>query len=55
MNDPPRRGWRETVEAGLYRAHRLKCASSHDRRPGRRCGCPYQVVVPGSEPAPPAS
>jgi integrase len=45
-----RRGWRETVEAGLYRAHRVGCPSSRDRREGRRCACPWQIVVPGTRP-----
>lgn len=44
----PRRGWRERVEPGVYRSHRLGCPSSRDRRPVRRCGCPLQVSVPGS-------
>src|SRR4051794_14001347 len=44
----PRRGWRERVEPGVYRSHRLGCASSRDRRPGRRCGCVLQVSVPGA-------
>src|SRR5438128_5220357 len=48
--DPPRRGWRETAERGLYRAHRLACPSSRDRKPGRRCGCPWELAVPGSAP-----
>jgi len=45
-----RRGWRETIEPGIYRAHRLACASSVDHRPGRRCGCSFQIVVPGARP-----
>lgn len=45
-----RRGWRETVEPGIYRSHRLACDSSKDQKTGRRCGCPYQVKVPGLEP-----
>ena len=48
MSLPPRRGWRETIEPGLYRAHRLACPSSSDRRPGRRCRCPFQIQVPGT-------
>lgn len=43
----PRRGWRETVEPGIYRSHRLACESSRDQKPGRRCGCPLQIKVPG--------
>ena len=45
-----RRGWRERIEPGLYRSHRLSCPSSHDERPGRRCRCPWQIVVPGAAP-----
>ena len=45
-----RRGWRETIEPGLYRAHRLACPSSGDHRSGRRCRCPFQVKVPGTAP-----
>jgi integrase len=50
MSDTPRRGWRETIEPGLYRAHRLACPSSADRRPGRRCRCPFQIQAPGARP-----
>lgn len=46
----PRRGWRETIEPGLYRAHRVACPSSADKRPGRRCGCPFELKVPGVTP-----
>jgi integrase len=46
----PRRGWRERVEPGLYRVHRLACPSSGDRRERRRCGCPFQIAVPGARP-----
>jgi hypothetical protein len=42
-----RRGWRERVEPGVYRSHRLACPSSRDRRAGRRCACALQVSVPG--------
>lgn len=45
-----RRGWRERIEPGLYRSHRLSCPSSADERPGRRCRCPWQIVVPGAAP-----
>ena len=41
------RGWRERIEPGLYRSHRLTCPSSQDRRPGRRCACAFQMLVPG--------
>jgi len=46
----PRRGWRERIEPGVYRLHRIACPSSRDERPGRRCGCAYQVLVPGLRP-----
>lgn len=46
----PRRGWRERIEPGVYRLHRIACPSSRDERPGRRCGCAYQVLVPGKRP-----
>jgi len=46
----PRRGWRERVEPGVYRLHRIACPSSRDQRQGRRCGCAYQVLVPGTRP-----
>lgn len=42
------RGWRERVEPGLYRSHRLACRSSSDRKENRRCECPYEIVVPGA-------
>ncbi len=45
-----RRGWREKIEAGLYRSHRTGCPSSADKRPGRRCACPFELQVPGSAP-----
>jgi integrase len=44
-----RRGWRERVEPGLYRAHRLSCPRSADRRGGARCGCPWEFPAPGFE------
>jgi integrase len=46
----PRRGWRERIEPGVYRLHRIACPASRDERPGRRCGCAYQVLVPGMRP-----
>jgi integrase len=50
MDEPNgRRGWREPIEPGLYRAHRVGCPSSRDRRSGRRCGCPFTLVVPGAD------
>jgi integrase len=42
-----RRGWREKIEPGIYRNHRLACDSSSDHKPGRRCACPLLIVVPG--------
>lgn len=42
-----RRGWREKIEPGIYRNHRVACDSSSDHKPGRRCGCPLLLVVPG--------
>jgi site-specific recombinase XerC len=54
MPDPvvkPRRGWRERIDAGLRRAHRVECPSTLDHRPGRRCKCEsYELVVPGYAP-----
>jgi integrase len=46
----PRRGWRERVEPGVYGLHRIACPASRDERPGRRCGCAYQVLVPKTRP-----
>ena len=46
----PRRGWREQIEPGLYRAHRLGCRSTIDRRSRRRCACPYEIQYPGRIP-----
>jgi integrase len=40
-----RRGWREGLEPGIYRSHRVSCDSSADHREGRRCSCPLQVVL----------
>ena len=45
MTPTPRRGWRERLEPGIYRNHRVGCPSSSDQRPGRRCGCPVMVVI----------
>lgn len=50
MAERARRGWREKIEAGLYRAHRTGCRSSQDRKPGRRCDCPFEYSAPGYEP-----
>ncbi|MEZ5099630.1 MAG: tyrosine-type recombinase/integrase [Thermoleophilia bacterium] len=43
-----RRGWREPIEPGIYRSHRVACPSSADQRPGRRCACPYAIAVTGT-------
>lgn len=45
-----RRGWREKIEPGVYRTHRVACPSSDDQEPGRRCRCPLQINVPGRAP-----
>jgi len=45
-----RRGWRERIEKGLYRSHRVSCRSTQDRRPDRRCQCPFELIVPGVAP-----
>lgn len=42
----PRRGWRETIEPGLYRAHRVGCRATVTRQPGTRCDCPFQAHLP---------
>jgi integrase len=42
--------WREQIEPGIYRAHRVACTASTDRRRGRRCECSYQILVPGPVP-----
>lgn len=49
-DERPRRGWRERVEAGLYRAHAVACPRSADRRAGGRCGCPFELKAPGPKP-----
>jgi integrase len=49
--DTERRGWRERIESGLYRAHRVSCPRSRDRRPRGRCTCPYSLKVPGHRPS----
>ncbi len=51
MTDKPRRGWREKIEPGINRAHRVACPSTLDKRPARRCSCPYEIQVPGYHPA----
>lgn len=42
-----RRGWRERVEPGIYRAHRVACPASLKKRSSNRCGCSFELVVPG--------
>jgi integrase len=49
-DERPRRGWRERVDGGLYRAHRVSCPRSADRRAGGRCGCPFELKAPGLAP-----
>lgn len=44
-SQPPRRGWRESIDQGIYRDHRVSCDSSSDHRTGRRCGCPLRVAL----------
>lgn len=46
----PRRGWRETVEPGVRRHHTVACPRSSDRKPRRRCKCPWSLKVPGVQP-----
>ena len=45
-----RRGWRELVEPGIRRVHRVRCVASAEQQPGRRCSCPYSIIVPGFRP-----
>jgi Phage integrase, N-terminal SAM-like domain len=47
MGTPTNRGWREGIAPGIYRQHTLRCPSSTDHRPGRRCGCPWAIAVSG--------
>src|SRR5664280_1846056 len=46
----PRRGWRDSIEPGVYRNHAISCPASRDERPGRRCAWAYQALVPGMRP-----
>ena len=46
----PRRGWRERIEAGIHRIHRVSCPSTRDQQEGRRCGCAYELQAPGHSP-----
>lgn len=48
--DAKKRGWRESVEKGLYRAHRVACKASTTKRAGCRCSCPWQTHVPTDVP-----
>lgn len=45
-----RRGWRESLEPGIHRIHRLACPSTRDHREGRRCACPFELQAPGYAP-----
>lgn len=47
---PKRRGWREQLGDGIYREHGVACPSSDDRKPGRRCTCPFGFKVRGKRP-----
>ena len=44
------KGWREKVEPGIHRHHTATCPRSTDHREGGRCGCSWQIKVPGSRP-----
>lgn len=44
-----KRGWREKVSPGIYKAHRVSCLSSDDQKK-RRCDCPFSIAVPGEKP-----
>ncbi len=46
MTGTLRRGWREAVEPGISRGHTTSCPSTSDRKTGRRCACPWFLVVP---------
>lgn len=46
MSDMRQPSWNESLGDGIRRDHRTTCASSRDRRPRRRCGCPYSCWVP---------
>ncbi len=51
MTDPKaRRGWRERVESGIYRQHKVACPASATRTPRKRCQCPFTLIVPGDAP-----
>ena len=41
---------RERIEPGIYRAHRIACPAARGGRPGRRCSCSFQILVPGELP-----
>lgn len=45
-----RRGWKEPVEDGIRRSHRTACPRSSDQTAGRKCGCPFEIKVPGRTP-----
>lgn len=50
IGTPPRRGWRERIETGLWRNHRVACKASAAHRVGRRCDCPYEFKAPHEVP-----
>lgn len=50
-DNSPRRGWREPLDSGIYRDHRVSCESTTDHRTGRRCGCPLRVALATGGPA----
>lgn len=45
-------GWRERVETGLYRYHRVSCPSSRTKKASRRCECAFYFQVPKSAAGP---
>lgn len=40
------RAWRESMGEGIYRAHTSTCPSSTDKKPNRKCQCPYRWNKP---------
>lgn len=48
--DGGRRGWRERIETGLYRNHRVSCQASEEREPDFACDCPFQTHLPTTSP-----
>lgn len=41
-----RRGWNESLGNGIRKDHRVACKSSQDRKPNRKCACPYSYSLP---------